>query len=100
MPGPRLFNQFFELAIPQIAEDKPRSLQRVLRKLRFDLGIDGSGNDCQIWPAIVVEIGEPGAPADVAGFNPEAGRNPYIRKVTSSIIAIQHVGVVCKTSLK
>ena len=87
MQGPdartRFVNQFFKLSIAKIAEYESRCLQRVIGKLGFYFGINRAGHDRKIRPAIIVEIGEPGPPADISSFHAKSRRDGHVGKVRS-----------------
>src|ERR1700761_6098713 len=95
-----LVNQLLKLSIAKIAENKPRRLQRIIRKLSLYFGINRASDDGQIGPAIVIEIGEAGAPADVPGFHPETRSQSHIGESGSPIVAVEHVGVIREVSFE
>src|SRR5580658_8366642 len=68
-PGPTL-GYSLKTSISQISQGCSRTLVRILRKLFFKLRINAARNEEYIWPAIVIEIDNSGAPTDIRARRP------------------------------
>ncbi len=70
--GPCFVNQLLKYALPQVPENRPRSLVGILREFFFNMGIHVTCGHKQVWIAIVIQIHNPRAPTHVTGFDAEA----------------------------
>ena len=63
------------------------------RQFLFDAGIGAAGHQENIRPAIVIQIDDAGAPADIAGFDAEAGAQRGVSKLPLPSLTIEVVRV-------
>src|SRR6266550_6314685 len=62
--------------------------------------IDVSVSKNEVWPAVVVEVEEHGAPAQVLRMQAEPSRESNIRKKSFTIVAVEGGGVIGEVGLK
>ena len=66
--------QFLEPAVAEVAKHQPRRVERIVGQRPLDFGVDAAGHHEQVGQAVVVEIDDAGAPADVARLDAEPAR--------------------------
>ena len=93
-PGPASCPQFFKRAVAQVAEDRARGFVGILRQLALHFRVNVACNHEQIGIAIVIQIDDAGAPADVTGIDCEARRSGEVVEVSLAVIVIKAVGVL------
>ena len=69
---PSRFDQLLESVIPQIAKNRARRLVCVLREGSFNFRVDVACDHKQIRVAVIVEINNSSAPADITRFHANA----------------------------
>src|SRR5207244_5536479 len=62
--------------------------------------IHTAGCDEQIWKAVIVQIHNSRAPADVSGFNSQASANGHIVKIALAVIAVKNISIVGEIGLE
>src|SRR5690348_7516306 len=87
-------DQLFKHALTQISKNCARRFVGVFGYLFFDLWIDVAGGHEQVGIAVVIEVDDSGAPADVASFDAEARGCGGVLKVGLAIVAIKNVAIV------
>ena len=98
--GARFLDQLLEPAVAEVAEHQPRRLERIGRQRPLDFRdrrcrSPGTGRE-----AVVVEIDDAGAPADVARLDADARADRDVVEVALAVVAIEHVGVVGEVRLE
>ena len=99
-PGPGLLLKLLEGPVAEIAKDGARRLVRILRELALHLGVDVAGHHEKSGMAVVVEVDDPGAPADVARLHAEPRRPRHVVEVPLAVVVVEAVGVVGEMRLE
>src|SRR5437879_11921029 len=89
-------DQLFKYALPQVSENRPRSLVRVLGELLLDLRVNMAGRHEQVRIAVVIQINNPRAPTHVTRLDPQARGRHRILKVSLPDVAIHDVSNMCE----
>src|SRR5580698_5827167 len=66
----------------------------------FQLRIDLTGGDKQIRQAVIIQIHDTRAPANVTGLHAQAGLQRHVGEFALSIVFVEHAGVVGEMSLE
>ena len=96
----RLFEELFEAAVAEIAEQHPRRRRRIPLVLSGDLRVNTAGHEEDVRQAAVVQIRQARPPAHVAGLDPDPRAQRHVVEVPFPVIAVQHVGVIGKVRLE
>src|ERR1039457_7490905 len=89
-----------ELSLPTDTQHNSRVFVLVLRKELLQLGVHAAVYEKQIEKAIVVEVGEARAPADVACKLPKPRFRRHVFKMGVAIVAVQDRRIVGEMSLE
>ena len=84
----------------RVAEDDARAAVRVLRQHALDLRIDVAGDVEHVRPAVVVEIGQAGAPLDVAVLHARGRPRRDVLEQALAEIAVERGDVVGEVRLE
>jgi hypothetical protein len=98
--GPRQVAQFFEFAVSQIAKNHAGRFVGRVGRLLLHFGIDHAGGEEQVGKAVVVQVHDAGAPADVARFHTQARADGDVAEIALAVVAVEHVGVAAKMRLE
>src|SRR5215472_272260 len=94
------FDNLFENAFAEIAKHRSRCFISVLWEFPLDLRIHIASNHEKIWKAVVVKVGYPGAPADVAGLDTHTRATCFVVKRAPAVVSIQNISVIRKMGLE
>src|SRR5262249_16814041 len=93
-------DQLLEFAVPQIAKDYSRCMERIGWQLLFHFRIDTAGHKENVRVAIIIKIEDPGAPSDETGLDAEAAANGAIVEGAFAVVAIENAGVIGEMRLE
>src|SRR5438034_4419816 len=93
-------DQLFKYALPQVSENRARSLVRVLGELLLDLRVNMAGRHEQVRIAVVIQINNPRAPTHVTRLDPQARGRGGVLKVRLSIVTIKNVPIIGEVRLE
>src|SRR6266568_3422717 len=75
-----------EAPVAEVSKDLARHFEAVIGNDFFDFGIDRPVHLAQVEPAVIIEVGEAGAPADVARLNGQSrGRGDVVEKLSFNV---------------
>ena len=94
-----LRTHFGEGAVTPIAKKDAGRAQRVPGRDAIQLRIDGAGRDEDVRVAVVVEVDQTCAEADVAGFVVKTGLSRPVVEVALAVVAINASGLIDKVGL-
>src|SRR5437016_3258046 len=94
--GSGALGNLLEAPVAEVSKDLARHLEAVIGNNFFDFGIDCPVYLAQVEPAVIIEVGEAGAPADVARLDGQSrSRGDVVEKLAFDV-AIEDGRVVAE----
>ena len=94
------FADVFELAVAQIAVEEAGFAVGGAEFGGVDFGVDVAVDDQEVGPAVVVDVGEHGSPAEGVGVDAETGGEGGVGEGAVGIVAVEGCGVVGEVGLE
>ena len=99
-PGPESLQISLNFAVAEVVVEEARFAIEGAKIGGVDLGVDVAVDDEEIGPAVVVDVGEHGAPAERVGVDAEAGCEGYVGEGAIAVVVVEGGGVVGEVGLE